>query len=186
MGLLLYHRIISSTFTKYQASKLICPRCQASFMTVMPKHCKLCGTGLRPAIIANLKRIIRQGLDHKKCCHYDHLIMINLSNISLSFNKINILSAICLDFKAQKTHVLLGPRDVVSTLLKIILGIYTPTKGKVFINGTLLSSANKRQFCTKNRLLCSRWRIFPSLTAKENVLLVSKLRRHDLTKLKKG
>ena len=44
--------IISSTFTKYQASKLICPRCQASFHDSDAKHCKLCGTGLRPAIIA--------------------------------------------------------------------------------------------------------------------------------------
>ena len=44
--------IISSTFTKYQASKLICPRCQTSFHDSDAKHCKLCGTGLRPAIIA--------------------------------------------------------------------------------------------------------------------------------------
>ena len=44
--------IISSTFTKYQASKLICPRCQTSFHDNDAKHCKLCGTGLRPAIIA--------------------------------------------------------------------------------------------------------------------------------------
>ena len=44
--------IISSTFTKYQSSKLICPRCQTSFHDSDAKHCKLCGTGLRPAIIA--------------------------------------------------------------------------------------------------------------------------------------
>ena len=43
--------IISSTFTKYQASKLVCPRCQASFHDSDAKHCKLCGTGLRPVII---------------------------------------------------------------------------------------------------------------------------------------
>lgn len=44
--------IISSSLTKYQASKLICPRCQTSFHDSDAKHCKLCGSGLRPAIIA--------------------------------------------------------------------------------------------------------------------------------------
>ena len=44
--------IISSSFTKYQASKLMCPRCQTSFHDTDAKYCKLCGAGLTPAIIA--------------------------------------------------------------------------------------------------------------------------------------
>ena len=48
--------IISSSFTKYQASNLICPRCQASFHDNDAKNCKLCGTGLRPALITKTHR----------------------------------------------------------------------------------------------------------------------------------
>ena len=44
--------IISSSFIKYRASQLICPRCQTSFHDNDAKYCKLCGTGLRPVIIA--------------------------------------------------------------------------------------------------------------------------------------
>ena len=44
--------IISSSFIKYQASQLICPRCQTSFHDNDARYCKLCGTGLRPIIIA--------------------------------------------------------------------------------------------------------------------------------------
>ena len=109
--------------------------------------------------------------------------MIKLSDISLSFNKINILSSICLDFEAQKTHVLLGSSGCgKSTLLKIILGIYNPTKGQVFINKTLLKSQNQRQFVQKIGYCVQDGGLFPSLTAKENILLVSKLRKNDLTK----
>ena len=48
--------IITSSFTKYNDSNLICPRCQASFHEHDAKHCKLCGTGLRPSIIAKIHK----------------------------------------------------------------------------------------------------------------------------------
>lgn len=106
--------------------------------------------------------------------------MIKLSDISISFNEVSILSSICLDFEAQKTHVLLGPSGCgKSTLLKIILGIYPPTKGVVSINGTLLSSKNKRQLVRKIGYCVQDGGLFPSLTAKGNILLVSKLRKND-------
>ena len=106
--------------------------------------------------------------------------MIKLSDISLSFNKVHILSSICLDLESQKTHVLLGPSGCgKSTLLKIILGIYKPTKGHVFINKTLLTSKNQRQFAQKIGYCVQDGGLFPSLTAKENILLISKLRKHD-------
>ena len=107
--------------------------------------------------------------------------MIKVSNVSLYFDEVKILSSICLNLKAQKTHALLGPSGCgKSTLLKIILGIHKPTKGDVFINGTLLTAKNYRQFVQKIGYCVQDGGLFPSLTAKENVLLISKLRKNEL------
>ena len=106
--------------------------------------------------------------------------MIKLSDISLTFNEVNILSSIYLNLEAQKTHVLLGPSGCgKSTLLKIILGIYKPTEGQVFINKTLLNPENQRQFVQKIGYCVQDGGLFPSLTAKNNILLVSRLRKND-------
>lgn len=109
--------------------------------------------------------------------------MIKVSNVSLFLNKVEILSSICLNLEAQKTHVLLGPSGCgKSTLLKIILGIYIPTKGEVFINETRLDLKNQRQLVQKIGYCVQDGGLFPSLTAKENILLVSNLRKNDLKK----
>lgn len=109
--------------------------------------------------------------------------MIKVSNVSLFLNEVEILSSICLNLEAQKTHVLLGPSGCgKSTLLKIILGIYTPTKGEVFINKTRLDPKNQRQLVQKTGYCVQDGGLFPSLTAKENILLVPNLRKTDLKK----
>ena len=109
--------------------------------------------------------------------------MIKISNVSLFLNEVEILSSIRLNLEAQKTHVLLGPSGCgKSTLLKIILGIYTPTKGEVFINGAHLNPKNQRQLVQKIGYCAQDGGLFPSLTAKENILLIPNLRKNDLKK----
>ena len=104
--------------------------------------------------------------------------MIKLENVSLSFSGHRILQDICLELEAERTHVLLGPSGHgKSTLLKVILGIHTPTKGKVFLDNELLNKSNQRQMAKKMGHSIQDGGLFPHLTAKENILLASKLRR---------
>lgn len=106
--------------------------------------------------------------------------MIKLSNVSFSVEGDQILSSLSLALEAQKTHVLLGSSGCgKSTLLKIILGLCFPTKGQVFLDGQLLTSKNQRQWVQKIGYCVQDGGLFPHLTAKDNILLVSKLRGQD-------
>ena len=106
--------------------------------------------------------------------------MIKVADVSLFLDGSQILSSLCLDLKAHRTHVLLGPSGCgKSTLLKIILGIYTPSKGKVFIDGVFLNPKNQRQFVQKMGYCVQDGGLFPSLTARQNILLVPTLRRKN-------
>lgn len=106
--------------------------------------------------------------------------MIKIADVSLFLNGSQILSSLCLDLEAHKTHVLLGPSGCgKSTFLKIILGIYTPSKGKILIDGMPLNPKNQRQFVQNMGYCVQDGGLFPSLTAKENILLVPTLRRKN-------
>ena len=60
---------------------------------------------------------------------------IELKNISLSFNKRQILDNISLTIRGGKICGLLGPNGVgKSTIFNIIIGLLTPDYGEVFIN----------------------------------------------------
>ena len=61
---------------------------------------------------------------------------IDLKNISLSFNKRQILDDISLKIQEGEICGILGPNGVgKSTIFNIINGLVDPTYGKVFING---------------------------------------------------
>ena len=60
---------------------------------------------------------------------------IELKNISLSFNKRQILDNISLTIREGEICGLLGPNGVgKSTIFNIIIGLLTPDYGDVFIN----------------------------------------------------
>ncbi len=106
--------------------------------------------------------------------------MIRLEHVSLSFNEHKILRDISLNLEAEKTHVLLGPSGHgKSTLLKVMLGIHIPTKGRVFLNNEHLHKKNQRQMAKKIGHSIQDGGLFPHLTARENILLASKLRKID-------
>ena len=106
--------------------------------------------------------------------------MIRLQDVSLSLNGHQILNSISVNLAPQKTHVLLGSSGCgKSTLLKVILGLYTPTTGQVFLEDELLTAKNQRSMVQKIGYCVQDGGLFPHLTAKENILLVSKLRQKD-------
>ncbi len=115
-----------------------------------------------------------------------YLFMIKLANVSLSLNEAQIICDFSLELESQRTHALLGPSGCgKSTLLKIILGLYSPTTGKVFINGVHLTNKNQRQIVQKMGYCVQDGGLFPSLTARENILLTAHLRRKDPSETKK-
>ena len=60
---------------------------------------------------------------------------IELKNISLSFNKRQILDNISLTIREGEICGLLGPNGVgISTIINIIIGLLSPDYGEVFIN----------------------------------------------------
>ena len=106
--------------------------------------------------------------------------MIDFQDVSLVLSGNPILSEVSLNLEAQKIHILLGPSGSgKSTLLKAVLGIHRPTKGQILLGHIPLARENQRQMAMKMGHTVQDGGLFPHLTAEENVLLVSKLRRYD-------
>ena len=107
--------------------------------------------------------------------------MIRLVDVSLSLGGHQIIYPLTLDLEAKKTHVLLGSSGCgKSTLLKIILGLYPPSTGQVFLQDVLLTTKNQRQLVQKIGYCVQDGGLFPHLTAQDNILLVSKLRQKNV------
>lgn len=82
-------------------------------------------------------------------------------------------------FRAELT-VLLGPSGSgKSTLLNILGGLDTPTRGQVFYRGGELTAANDKQLTRYRRhhvgFVFQFYNLIPSLTARENVALVTEI-----------
>jgi ABC-type sugar transport system ATPase subunit len=62
--------------------------------------------------------------------------VIQLENISKSFYGVEVLKNINLSFKTGEVHIVCGENGAgKSTLIKIIAGLYNPSKGKIYIDG---------------------------------------------------
>lgn len=66
--------------------------------------------------------------------------MIEIKKISKRFGKIDVLNDISLDFKRGECIALIGPNGCgKTTLIKSILGMVIPSKGKISVNGNEVS-----------------------------------------------
>ncbi|MEM9381559.1 MAG: ABC transporter ATP-binding protein [Planctomycetota bacterium] len=94
--------------------------------------------------------------------------------------EVHALRGADLDLHAGEFVVLLGPSGSgKSTLLNILGGLDVPTDGAVHYRGGVLSSAADRQLTTYRRLhvgfVFQFYNLIPSLTALENVALVTEI-----------
>ncbi|MEM1452144.1 MAG: ABC transporter ATP-binding protein [Planctomycetota bacterium] len=94
--------------------------------------------------------------------------------------EVHALRGADLDLQAGEFVVLLGPSGSgKSTLLNILGGLDVPTDGEVHYRGGVLSSAADRKLTTYRRLhvgfVFQFYNLIPSLTALENVALVTEI-----------
>jgi phospholipid/cholesterol/gamma-HCH transport system ATP-binding protein len=105
---------------------------------------------------------------------------IELRHISLSFNDSMILNDISLSVERGTTAVILGPSGAgKSSVLKIILGLWRPTQGNIFINGTDTTHLNENELLPFRRQMAMVFQsnaLFDSMTVAENIAFF--LREH--------
>ena len=105
--------------------------------------------------------------------------MITVKKIFKGFNKTTILNGISASFKKGKTNLIIGQSGSGKTvLLKCLLGLYTPEKGKIFFGNDSLTDMKQKQ----RRLLRQEMGIvfqgsalFDSMNVEENIMFPIKM-----------
>jgi len=99
--------------------------------------------------------------------------------------EVQALRGVDVDFREGELVVLLGPSGSgKSTLLNILGGLDTPTSGQVFFREQDLAGASDRALNTYRRhhvgFVFQFYNLIPSLTAEENVALVTEIARNPM------
>ena len=100
--------------------------------------------------------------------------MINVKNIFKNFDKTTILNGITASFEKGKTNLIIGQSGSGKTvLLKCLLGLHTPEKGKIYFGSDSLTDMNNKQ----RRMLRQEMGIvfqgsalFDSMNVEENIM----------------
>ena len=99
--------------------------------------------------------------------------MIRAENIRKSFGDQEVLKGIDFTFEAGKTNLIIGRSGAGKTvLLKILVGLYPPTDGRVWYNDTDFSSLSKqqvRELRMQVGMLFQGNALFDSMTIEENI-----------------
>lgn len=99
--------------------------------------------------------------------------MIELENISLSFDDVDVLRSISLTVEPGTTAVILGASGSgKSTILKILLGLLEPNAGDARINDRSMTTANQHERTRLRRsmgMVFQEGALFDSLTVRDNV-----------------
>lgn len=99
--------------------------------------------------------------------------MIRLENINLAFEGRKILDDVSFQVPSGHTKVVLGPSGAgKSSLLKIILGLWKPDSGSVWVDDTEITHMSEREQMPIRRRMSMIFQgnaLFDSLTVEENV-----------------
>ena len=100
-------------------------------------------------------------------------ILIEIQNVTLSFGENTIFENINLDVFENESIALIGPSGGGKTvLLKLLAGVYKPTKGRVLIHGEdwqSLESEEKHELAKKVGMMFQQSALFDTLTSIENI-----------------
>ena len=101
--------------------------------------------------------------------------LVRLIGVSKSFGATIALHPTDLDFRSGLTTALIGPSGCgKSTLLRLIIGLVRPDSGRLIFDGTELTEANAEQIRRRVGYVIQEGGLFPHLTARANVLLMSR------------
>ena len=99
--------------------------------------------------------------------------MIRLENVTVELEGRKILEDVTFSVLDGETKVMLGPSGAgKSSLLKVILGLWKPDRGKVFVDGTEITQLSEREQMPIRRRMSMVFQgnaLFDSLTVAENV-----------------
>ncbi|WP_204981926.1 ABC transporter ATP-binding protein [Mammaliicoccus sciuri] len=115
--------------------------------------------------------------------------IIKFEGISKNFNNTQVLDDVSFEIEEGKFYTLLGPSGCgKTTILKLIAGFETPTKGNILFNNKIINKvpANNRKVNT----VFQDYALFPHLNVYDNVafgLKIKKLNKKDIqTKVKEA
>ncbi len=101
--------------------------------------------------------------------------MIELTNVSKSYDSTRVLEPLDLVIQRGRTTVLIGPSGCgKSTLLRIMVGLETAGGGRVRFDGVELTPANAAEMRRQMGYVLQDGGLFPHLTARENVTLLAR------------
>jgi len=98
-----------------------------------------------------------------------------MSNISKSFNGVQVLHGVDFELRSGEVHALMGGNGAgKSTLMKILTGVYQLDSGSIEINGKPVTIANTNDAKTNGiSMIFQEFSLIPTLTVAENIFLNS-------------
>ena len=100
---------------------------------------------------------------------------ITLKDVEMRFGDVVALHSTDLQIAAGQTTVLIGPSGCgKSTILRLIIGLLTPTSGSVKFEGELVSQSNILALRRRMGYVIQEGGLFPHLTAAQNVTLIAR------------
>jgi len=99
------------------------------------------------------------------------MAMLEVKNCSIAFGGLKALSGLDFSLQAQELMGIIGPNGAgKTTFFNLLTGVYDPTEGEIFFDGTLVNPLVPHQI---NRLGVARTfqniRLFPELSVLDNV-----------------
>ncbi len=100
-------------------------------------------------------------------------VILTMKDIDKSFVGVHALKNACLELKKGEVHALMGENGAgKSTLMKIIMGIYQPDQGELYIDGEKISSFKPVVSLQKGIYMVPQEpMLFPNMTVEENILI---------------
>jgi ribose transport system ATP-binding protein len=113
--------------------------------------------------------------------------LLSIRNIVKEFSGVRVLNDININVKTSEIFGILGENGAgKSTLLKIICGIYTPTSGRIKLNGDEVSIHNPMEAKSLGiSMIPQEFNLIPTLTVFENIFLGSEIKNRVLLNKKK-
>jgi osmoprotectant transport system ATP-binding protein len=108
--------------------------------------------------------------------------LIEFKNIVKKYRTKTIINPFSLDIEAGQLVVFIGPSGCgKTTLLKMINKLIQPTSGKIYVNGTDISTINPIELRRNIGYVIQNTGLFPHMSIKENLELIPKLKGEDPT-----
>jgi osmoprotectant transport system ATP-binding protein len=106
--------------------------------------------------------------------------LIEFKDIVKKYRTKTIIKPFSLEIEAGQLVVFIGPSGCgKTTLLKMINKLIQPTSGKIFVNGTDISTMNPIELRRNIGYVIQNTGLFPHMTIKENLELIPKLKGEE-------